>query len=151
MHSDWGSRIFFIRNIFWSNFRFIPKISIATKLFIFQQKILEPIFRQVKWQGDYLVKASPDPDMFYGQVGDGDSDHRNDVHFLPIFWQLFYHFLVTIWRFLTTFWQLVNRFWQLFEFFLAFLFDTYWQFFLITFWPFCGNFSTFFDNFLATC
>ena len=32
--------------------------------------------RQVKWYGDYLVKASPEPGVVYGQVGDGQSDHQ---------------------------------------------------------------------------
>jgi endoglucanase len=29
----------------------------------------------VKWGTDYFVKAHPEPDVLYGEVGDGDSDH----------------------------------------------------------------------------
>ena len=29
----------------------------------------------VKWGTDYLIKAHPSPDVFYGQVGNGDMDH----------------------------------------------------------------------------
>ncbi|KAK4486354.1 hypothetical protein RD792_009026 [Penstemon davidsonii] len=29
----------------------------------------------VKWGTDYLIKAHPQPDVLYGEVGDGDTDH----------------------------------------------------------------------------
>ncbi|KAL5654161.1 hypothetical protein ACJX0J_033480, partial [Zea mays] len=29
----------------------------------------------IKWGTDYLVKAHPEPNVLYGEVGDGDSDH----------------------------------------------------------------------------
>ncbi|XVF41372.1 hypothetical protein PTKIN_Ptkin01aG0275200 [Pterospermum kingtungense] len=29
----------------------------------------------VKWGTDYLMKAHPEPDVLYGELGDGDSDH----------------------------------------------------------------------------
>lgn len=29
----------------------------------------------IKWGTDYFLKAHPKPDVLYGQVGDGDSDH----------------------------------------------------------------------------
>ncbi|XP_015894940.4 endoglucanase 13 [Ziziphus jujuba] len=29
----------------------------------------------IKWGTDYLIKAHPQPNILYGQVGDGDSDH----------------------------------------------------------------------------
>ncbi|XP_062146223.1 endoglucanase 6 [Alnus glutinosa] len=29
----------------------------------------------VKWGTDYLIKAHPEPDVLYGEVGDGNSDH----------------------------------------------------------------------------
>lgn len=29
----------------------------------------------IKWGTDYLIKAHPQPNVLYGQVGDGDSDH----------------------------------------------------------------------------
>ena len=29
----------------------------------------------IKWGTDYLIKAHPEPDVLYGEVGDGDSDH----------------------------------------------------------------------------
>jgi endoglucanase len=31
--------------------------------------------RNLKWGTDYLIKAHPSPHVFYGQVGDGGSDH----------------------------------------------------------------------------
>uniref|UniRef100_A0A2N9F1G4 Endoglucanase n=1 Tax=Fagus sylvatica TaxID=28930 RepID=A0A2N9F1G4_FAGSY len=30
----------------------------------------------IKWGTDYLIKAHPEPDVLYGEVGDGDSDHE---------------------------------------------------------------------------
>jgi endoglucanase len=30
----------------------------------------------IKWGTDYLIKAHPKPDVLYGEVGDGDSDHE---------------------------------------------------------------------------
>ncbi|KAG6688361.1 hypothetical protein I3843_11G119400 [Carya illinoinensis] len=30
----------------------------------------------VKWGTDYLIKAHPEPNVFYGEVGDGNSDHN---------------------------------------------------------------------------
>ncbi|GLJ38308.1 hypothetical protein SUGI_0780040 [Cryptomeria japonica] len=29
----------------------------------------------IKWGSDYLIKAHPEPDVLYGEVGDGSSDH----------------------------------------------------------------------------
>ena len=29
----------------------------------------------VKWGTDYFIKAHPEPDVLYGEVGDGDTDH----------------------------------------------------------------------------
>jgi hypothetical protein len=29
----------------------------------------------IKWGTDYFIKAHPQPDVLYGEVGDGDSDH----------------------------------------------------------------------------
>ncbi|CAK9173537.1 unnamed protein product [Ilex paraguariensis] len=29
----------------------------------------------IKWGTDYFIKAHPEPNVFYGEVGDGDSDH----------------------------------------------------------------------------
>lgn len=29
----------------------------------------------VRWATDYLIKAHPQPNVLYGQIGDGDSDH----------------------------------------------------------------------------
>lgn len=29
----------------------------------------------VRWGTDYLIKAHPEPDVLYGEVGDGKSDH----------------------------------------------------------------------------
>lgn len=29
----------------------------------------------IKWGTDYLIKAHPQPDLLYGEVGDGGSDH----------------------------------------------------------------------------
>ncbi|KAJ6426469.1 hypothetical protein OIU84_022130 [Salix udensis] len=29
----------------------------------------------VKWGSDYLIKAHPQPDVLYGEVGDGNTDH----------------------------------------------------------------------------
>lgn len=29
----------------------------------------------IKWGTDYLIKAHPEPDVLYGEVGDGYSDH----------------------------------------------------------------------------
>lgn len=29
----------------------------------------------IRWGTDYFMKAHPEPDVLYGQVGDGDSDH----------------------------------------------------------------------------
>ncbi|XWS65745.1 hypothetical protein CRYUN_Cryun05aG0139600 [Craigia yunnanensis] len=29
----------------------------------------------IKWGTDYLIKAHPEPDVLYGELGDGDSDH----------------------------------------------------------------------------
>src|SRR5438034_1379105 len=31
--------------------------------------------RNLKWGTDYIIKAHPSPHVFYGQVGDGGSDH----------------------------------------------------------------------------
>ena len=31
----------------------------------------------VKWGTDYLIKAHPEPNVLYGQVGDGDFDHSS--------------------------------------------------------------------------
>ena len=39
-----------------------------------QDELLNAL-RQIKWYGDFLVKASPEPNVVYGQVGDGQSDH----------------------------------------------------------------------------
>jgi hypothetical protein len=30
----------------------------------------------VKWGTDYFIKAHPEPDVLYGEVGDGDTDHN---------------------------------------------------------------------------
>ncbi|XP_047320322.1 endoglucanase 13-like [Impatiens glandulifera] len=30
----------------------------------------------IKWGTDYFIKAHPKPNVFYGEVGDGDSDHQ---------------------------------------------------------------------------
>lgn len=29
----------------------------------------------IKWGTDYLIKAHPEPNVLFGEVGDGDSDH----------------------------------------------------------------------------
>ncbi|KAK4489278.1 hypothetical protein RD792_005075 [Penstemon davidsonii] len=39
------------------------------------QSELSNALRAVKWGTDYLIKAHPEPYVFYGQVGDGGSDH----------------------------------------------------------------------------
>ena len=36
---------------------------------------LDNALNGVKWALDWLVKANPDPDTFYCQVGDGGADH----------------------------------------------------------------------------
>lgn len=33
------------------------------------------LLRNLKWGDDYIIKAHPSPHVFYGQVGDGGSDH----------------------------------------------------------------------------
>ena len=37
---------------------------------------LENALDGVKWALDFFIKANPDPDTFYCQVGNGDQDHR---------------------------------------------------------------------------
>ncbi|KAH7525254.1 hypothetical protein FEM48_Zijuj06G0205600 [Ziziphus jujuba var. spinosa] len=39
------------------------------------KKELSNALDAIKWGTDYLIKAHPEPNMFYGQVGDGESDH----------------------------------------------------------------------------
>lgn len=39
------------------------------------QKELSNALNAVKWGTDYLIKAHPEPNVLYGQVGDGQSDH----------------------------------------------------------------------------
>lgn len=35
----------------------------------------ENVLAALKWATDYLMKAHPEPNVLYGQVGDGNSDH----------------------------------------------------------------------------
>ncbi|PIA34508.1 hypothetical protein AQUCO_03700054v1 [Aquilegia coerulea] len=37
---------------------------------------LENALEAIKWGTDYIIKAHPQPNVLYAQVGDGDSDHR---------------------------------------------------------------------------
>lgn len=46
----------------------------------FQSKLsakheLPNALKAIRWGTDYLIKAHPQPDVLYGEVGDGDSDH----------------------------------------------------------------------------
>lgn len=34
------------------------------------------VLAAIRWGTDYLIKAHPQPDVLYGQVGDGNSDHQ---------------------------------------------------------------------------
>lgn len=36
---------------------------------------LEYAFEAIKWGTDYFIKAHPEPNVLWGEVGDGDSDH----------------------------------------------------------------------------
>ncbi|TXG62443.1 hypothetical protein EZV62_009437 [Acer yangbiense] len=39
------------------------------------KKELSNALDAIKWGTDYFIKAHPQPDVLYGEVGDGDSDH----------------------------------------------------------------------------
>lgn len=40
------------------------------------KKELSNALDAIKWGTDYLIKAHPEPDVLYAEVGDGDSDHE---------------------------------------------------------------------------
>ncbi|XP_062173735.1 endoglucanase 13-like [Alnus glutinosa] len=40
------------------------------------KKELSNALHAIKWGTDYLIKAHPKPNILYGEVGDGDSDHE---------------------------------------------------------------------------
>jgi endoglucanase len=40
------------------------------------KKELSNALHAIKWGTDYLIKAHPKPNVLYGEVGDGDSDHE---------------------------------------------------------------------------
>ncbi|GLT71631.1 hypothetical protein SLA2020_436330 [Shorea laevis] len=40
------------------------------------KKQLSNALQAIKWGTDYLIKAHPQPNVLYGEVGDGDSDHQ---------------------------------------------------------------------------
>lgn len=40
------------------------------------KKELSNALDAIKWGADYLIKAHPEPNVLYGEVGDGDSDHQ---------------------------------------------------------------------------
>jgi len=52
----------------WSN------IEMATQLKAHQEQ--ENALAALKWATDFLIKAHPEPNVLYGQVGDGNSDHE---------------------------------------------------------------------------
>lgn len=37
---------------------------------------LENLKEAIKWGTDYFIKAHPEPEVFYAEVGDGNSDHQ---------------------------------------------------------------------------
>lgn len=40
-----------------------------------EKRELANALEAIKWGTDYLIKAHTEPNVLYGQVGDGDSDH----------------------------------------------------------------------------
>lgn len=58
---------FTITMLSWSTIEFTNKLEAKNEL----SNALEAI----KWGTDYLIKAHPQPNVLYGEVGDGSSDH----------------------------------------------------------------------------
>ncbi|KAK6156120.1 hypothetical protein DH2020_010368 [Rehmannia glutinosa] len=58
---------FTVTMLAWSVVEFRPQLKARNEL--------SNALRAVKWGTDYLVKAHPEPNVLYGQVGDGGSDH----------------------------------------------------------------------------
>ncbi|KAK6135800.1 hypothetical protein DH2020_030495 [Rehmannia glutinosa] len=58
---------FTVTMLAWSVVEFRPQLKARNEL--------SNALRAVKWGTDYLIKAHPEPNVLYGQVGDGGSDH----------------------------------------------------------------------------
>ena len=59
---------FTITMLSWSTIEFKDELS--------KQKELQNALSAIKWGTDYLIKAHTSPDVFYGEIGDVDSDHQ---------------------------------------------------------------------------
>ncbi|PIN06028.1 Cellulase [Handroanthus impetiginosus] len=58
---------FTVTMLSWSVVEFGPQLQARQEL--------SNALRAIKWGTDYLIKAHPKPDVLYGEVGDGGSDH----------------------------------------------------------------------------
>ncbi|KAK4436501.1 protein ESKIMO 1 [Sesamum alatum] len=58
---------FTVTMLAWSVVEFGPQLQARHEL--------SNALRAIKWGTDYLIKAHPEPDVLYGEVGDGGSDH----------------------------------------------------------------------------
>ncbi|XP_031280369.1 endoglucanase 15-like [Pistacia vera] len=58
---------FTVTMLSWSTIEFKAKLA--------ENKEFRNALSAIKWGTDYFLKAHPKPDVLYGQVGDGDSDH----------------------------------------------------------------------------
>ncbi|CAJ1932943.1 unnamed protein product [Sphenostylis stenocarpa] len=58
---------FTITMLSWSTIEFEDQLS--------EHKELKNALDAIKWGTDYLIKAHTDPNVFYGEIGDPDSDH----------------------------------------------------------------------------
>lgn len=58
---------FTVTMLAWSVVEFGPQLEARNELW--------NALAAIKWGTDYLIKAHPEPNVLYGQVGDGGSDH----------------------------------------------------------------------------
>ncbi|KAL0359164.1 UNVERIFIED_CONTAM: Endoglucanase 15 [Sesamum angustifolium] len=58
---------FTVTMLAWSVVEFGPQLQARNEL--------SNALRSIKWGTDYLIKAHPEPNVLYGEVGDGGSDH----------------------------------------------------------------------------